>query len=130
MKYTLTTVGLLLATGIGAVLAGGCSRPAAIATASENAKPVRWEYAEFVSDYGADVFGKRTMSIRWEGPAGEQVTAKSFSEFAEQKKIKLERENTTSVLNAVADDGWEVLSHSVVHGGPGIMHIWMLRRAK
>jgi hypothetical protein len=88
-------------------------------------KPPRWEYAELIfrgipgRPAGIDADGKEvaavpaSMSIRWMTKAGE-VEVKSWAELADKLKTTLKKDSTVvyqklQILNALGDDGWELM---------------------
>lgn len=95
------------------------SPPTALA---QPAKRDRWEYAELSAKDG---FNTKRF---WEGSDGTRNTAETYKALAEKMKIKLTTDDATALLNALGEDGWELVSH-IVSPADGYQ-AWTFKRKK
>lgn len=96
------------------------------------AAPQRWEYAE-LSVVGNAVKG--TWSL--ERPTG-KVEGDSYRAVAKKAGLTVQDDSSTSVLNALGSQGWELATHSLSltfeplggGGNPIAQYCWTFRRRK
>jgi len=112
---------------------------AALATQAQRAagqqkQRVRWEYAELTYMATYPEGGKATHQMSIEMPKTSQ-TGKSFVELGKKLKLDVKKNISTSMLNALGDEGWELVSHNVavtIQRGntTRITYSWALKRRK
>ena len=124
MKAIVTV--MLFGLGLGTCFLAGCS--------GSSHAPAEWEYAEltFVETW---TFAEGDMTwLNWEGPEGDPIYREgSFKKFAKKLNIEIDHENTTELLNGLAEHGWELNSHSTLFTQADqnfVYKIWMLQRKK
>ena len=94
-----------------------------------------WEYAELSSKAFNRGGREATFTVKWEGPNGEH-TANGFKEIGSKLGFTLSATHSTSLLNALGKEGWELVTHSRTEAAgidsDDVMHwreaAWTLKR--
>jgi len=98
---------------LGVVLLSGPSTAREPSTSSRT----KWEYAEL-----RQFTGRVLLTL-----PGAEFETETFYEACSKLKAKKRDNSSLAVLNALGDDGWELVS-SVVSTGPGVRQVWTFKR--
>jgi hypothetical protein len=98
----------------------------------------RWEYAELSQDGTASMAGGAEASVTW-SDSQRSVSAGDFRGLARKLGMTVRRDDSTSLLNAVGAQGWEVAGQSATSwsmtpssttGALGQTQYWTLKRPR
>jgi hypothetical protein len=80
---------------------------------------MKWEYAEL-----RQFSGRVLLTL-----PGSEYETETFYEACSKLKAREPANTPLAVLNALGDDGWELVN-SVVSTGPGVRQVWTFKRYK
>jgi hypothetical protein len=94
--------------------------------AAEDNKREQWDYAVLEAQYS------ESSQVRdWLGPDGARFRADSFAKLGEKMKLSIKAPfDEVATLNALGEDGWELIAQTEPSLRHGNTTQWLLRRRK